>query len=177
MPKTVMTRAEFARHRGCDRALITRWVKRGRLVLTEDNQVDVEASEARIDETADPKRAGEVRSRPGRGTRGQALDPIRAARTRNELAVAEARELDLAERRGELVRRDQAERAATLAAGAIAKALEAMPTRIGGRMAAMFGGDERQAIAVLDEEADALRKLIADELRRLVPTRRTNGKT
>lgn len=62
LPAT-MTRAEFARHRGVDRAYITRLAKAGRLVLTDDRKlVRVAESIALLGDTEDPSKEG-VRER------------------------------------------------------------------------------------------------------------------
>jgi len=170
MAKKSMLKIEYARHRRCSPSLISRLVKQGRLVMTPEGRVDVEASDAKLEANRDPRRIGEVRSRPDRGAgagRGDGPDAIRAARTRSELAIAEARELDLAQRRGELVRKDVAAKAATDAAQAVATGISSMPARIGSRIAAVLNVDARQVQAILDEEADALRASIADALRRL----------
>lgn len=48
--------SEFARMNGWARSYVTELKKAGRLVMTEDGKVDIEASLIRIDETADPNR-------------------------------------------------------------------------------------------------------------------------
>lgn len=57
---TALSQSAFARHLGVERSYVTQLKKAGRLVMTDDGQVDVEASEARIAETADPGKAGVV---------------------------------------------------------------------------------------------------------------------
>lgn len=51
-----VSQAEFARLFGVDRSHVTRLKQAGRLVLTDDGHVDVDASRARIAATADPNR-------------------------------------------------------------------------------------------------------------------------
>lgn len=169
MPKPKMlTKAAYARHRGCDRSLISRWGRAGRLVMVGD-LVDVPATDAKIEATRSPRRIGEVRSRPERG--GE--DPLRAARIRAEQASAELREIDLATKRGEVVRLDTARRAATEAAAAIAAAISNMPARTAAAIAAALQVDVQPIQNLLDEQADELRQIAADAMRALISAQGT----
>jgi phage terminase Nu1 subunit (DNA packaging protein) len=165
MPKPKMlTKAAYARHRGCDRSLISRWGRAGRLVMA-DGLVDVVATDAKLAATRDPRRIGEVRSKIGRG--GE--DPLRAARIRTEEAQAARQELDLAERQGKLVRLDEAKRAAVEAATAINAAISSMPARTAAALAAALQVDVRPVHTILEEQADELRQVAADAMRALIP--------
>ena len=53
---TVATQADFARRLGVSRSHVTGLKHAGRLVLTDNGLVDVDASIARIDATRDPNR-------------------------------------------------------------------------------------------------------------------------
>lgn len=168
----MLSKADYARHRGCDRSLITRWGKVGRLVMR-DGLVDVDATDALLAKTADPRRVGELRSRVARGDGSRnGHDPLRAARIRAEEASAAERELDLAERRGELVRLDVVRRAAATAVGEITKAIGTLPARASAAIAAKLGVEARLVAALLDEESDALRQVAANALRRLIEQER-----
>ena len=79
---TALTQYAFARHLGVDRAHITRLKHAGRLVLTPDGQIDVEASEARIAATADPAKAP-VAERHAAG-RAAAVDGEKQPKTANQ---------------------------------------------------------------------------------------------
>lgn len=59
-PPPAVSKAAYARQKGCNRATITRWAQGGRIVLDEDGNVLVAESEARLAETADPTKAGVV---------------------------------------------------------------------------------------------------------------------
>ncbi|ACL61433.1 hypothetical protein [Methylobacterium nodulans] len=61
-----MTQAEFARHRGVSKAVVTKWKAQGLLTLTDDGRVNVEATEWNLDQ------------RPARYRGGVAHRPIRA---------------------------------------------------------------------------------------------------
>jgi hypothetical protein len=56
---TFVKKAEFARQRGVSRAALTAWQARGLLVLSDDGRVDVEASNARLEERPEIYRGGQ----------------------------------------------------------------------------------------------------------------------
>jgi hypothetical protein len=51
-----LNQTQFAKHLGVDRSRVTQLKQAGRLVFAENGRVDVEASEIKIKETADPNR-------------------------------------------------------------------------------------------------------------------------
>lgn len=53
---TTMTQADFARRMNVAKSYVNKLKDAGRLVMTDDGKVDVEASELRIKQTADPNR-------------------------------------------------------------------------------------------------------------------------
>ena len=57
MPEFVL-RAEYARRRGWNKSTATRYAQAGKLVLTDDGLVDVEASDRLIESLADPAKTG-----------------------------------------------------------------------------------------------------------------------
>lgn len=65
----VESKADFARRMNWNRSTATRYAKAGRIVLAKDGQVEVEASHARLAETADPRKEG-VRQRHARERKG-----------------------------------------------------------------------------------------------------------
>lgn len=79
---THLTQAAFADHLGVRRSYITELKKAGRLVMTDGGKVDVEASEARIAETADPGKVA-VADRHAK-KRGAAVDLAKTAKTSPE---------------------------------------------------------------------------------------------
>ena len=81
---TAATQAEFARQLGVNRSHVTRLKHAGRLVLTADGLVEVEASHARIIDTADPNR-DDVVTRHARA-RGAIV---------SDLPLAEKEEIDI----------------------------------------------------------------------------------
>ena len=71
---TIATRAEFARLQGWDRSYVTRLAQQGRLVLSAEGRVDVEASIARIKATEDPNR-DDVRERHAKERAAKGVAP------------------------------------------------------------------------------------------------------
>jgi len=127
-----VSQAEFARRRGCSRAMVTKWKKTGRLVMTDDGQVDVAASEALIGSASDPLRGGDRSAGAGRKkTTGASTDDgyVRE-RTREAKARADKMEIELAEKAGALVRRDLVEAAIFDLSRRAMEALRNMPDRL-----------------------------------------------
>lgn len=165
---THLSQAAFAARLGVRRSYVTRLKQEGRLVMSADGQwVDVEASQARIAETADPgKVAVAERHAAARGAAvGDKTPPktdadgdgepaagtpdYQKARARREEANASMAEMELAERAGQLM-----ETAAVRAAGADAGAtcrgtLETMGAILAPQLATL--GDENAIRKLVDE--------------------------
>lgn len=68
---TVVSKSEFAARRGWSKSYVTKLAGQDRLVLTADGKVDLEATEALLDQTADPSKAAvAARHEDGRIERG-----------------------------------------------------------------------------------------------------------
>jgi hypothetical protein len=74
-----VTQAAFARLKGWDRSTVSQYAKTGRIVLTASGSVDVDASEERLAESADPSKEGvrerHRRDRNRKGARGIETEP------------------------------------------------------------------------------------------------------
>ncbi|WP_348273091.1 hypothetical protein [Methylobacterium sp. 174MFSha1.1] len=57
-PAATMTQAEFARHRGVSKAIVTKWKGQGLLAMASDGQVEVEATEWNLDQRPATNRGG-----------------------------------------------------------------------------------------------------------------------
>jgi len=134
--------AEFARRKGWHRSTATRHKQHGRLVMTNDGLVDVEASEALLAAAADPSKEG-VRQRHARNRRGagggdsakaSASDTTYQLLTKHrasaEGARAEMLQLDLAEKEGRLADTEVVRKYAFSAARAARNAILNLPFRI-----------------------------------------------
>lgn len=134
---TTVTLAEFARMEGKAKSYITALKNAGRLV-TRGDLVDVEASRARIAETADPNRDDviqrweEERRKPAAANEPQ-TDKIgnsyQAARAVKEKFAAMSAKLDYERAIGKLVERSEVESAVEDVTSIIRQALEQMPHR------------------------------------------------
>lgn len=140
-----LTRAKFARLQGVARSTVTRWEQAGRLVLTDDGEVDAEASVARIRETsgnradvaarhAAQRAAAEAAqpeaAPPEDSSRGRGLETRAEAQARKESLAADLLELDLAARRGELLAREDVEAAMRHVGATVRSLLDVLPDQI-----------------------------------------------
>jgi hypothetical protein len=155
---------EYAVHRGVEYATVRDYKRRGKLVLAKvdrSNVLPLFGEPAKFEELVDFAATDAVlnESRPQAPAEQISFDGSRAMdpRTRKELALAETRELELAEKRGKLLKRD-----AVLAVWAehlsrVRDRLLAIPDRICDEVANQPAAVVRQAIT--RELDDALRDL------------------
>jgi len=164
--------AEFARRKGWHRSTATRRAQQGKLVLTEDGRVDVEASEARLTATSDPTKEG-VRQRHARNrqsagagdtTKASPNDTTYELLTKHRAAAeynrAELLRLELEEKEGRLVDADAVRKYAFGLARAARNALVHLRFRIDPLLAGET--DRAKRMEVWDRETRA----ICDELAR-----------
>lgn len=182
-PDGTVSKSDFARLRGVTPAMVTKWIKQGRVVLTEDGKRVVAApSLARIEQQRDPSRGG-VGGRPagsasyalpaeleagGGGAPAGGRGPASYAqvRTAREAYGVKQAELDYRERVGELIERKAYDRALADGLAPIVAGLETLSARIGPELAAET--DPRKVQNLLDAAVAALRRDIADTLRRMI---------
>lgn len=163
-----VTRAEFARLRGCSAPYVTKLGHQGRLVLTASGLIDVAKTVALLDATDDPARGGDRTGKaapaptppaapaapaarvpaaaagggvPVPASQPQATAPgdspaYRNAATRERIAKARLAELELAEKAGNLVRRDEVEAAVFGLARQAQEALDGIADRLSTQLAA-----------------------------------------
>lgn len=62
MTAATMSKSAYAKHRGVGKSAVSNWLRRDQIVLTEDGQVDVAKSDAKLGQQVDP-----VRGRPVTG--------------------------------------------------------------------------------------------------------------
>lgn len=94
-----LNQAEFARRRKVSRKSVTTWKSKGLLVLNEAGQVDVEATEWKLDERP-PKYRGGVTHRPVRAADGYRVSPaprvaLEAAKVTPESDTLEEEEAEI----------------------------------------------------------------------------------
>jgi phage terminase Nu1 subunit (DNA packaging protein) len=159
-----ITKAEFARHLGVRRGTVTYWAKQGRLVLTPDGRVDLEASIERLRQTQRNLgmsiRWREYRERAGKAT-GGGVEPLpevadyefwRAMRCHYQALATELRYRRAA---GELFDREHVEYQLCCVAVELRVALENLPDRLAPLL-----------VATCDE--DECRRILRIELQRII---------
>lgn len=152
-----MNKAEYAKHRGCSDTYVSRLGKMDPplLVMTPDGRVDVAKSDALIAYHRDPARGGvrtatpasvatsapqEARRVPPGG--GELSLPAnddsayKEAARRERIAKARIAELELAEKAGQLVRREEVEAAIFGLARQAMESLDALADRLAPQLAA-----------------------------------------
>lgn len=164
-----MSQKEYADARGWSAAYVSKLKKNGRLVFTDGGRVNVGATDRLIESTRDPARGGDRRPgatddqkprRSGGASGDVGPDSYNEAARRERMAKARIAELELAEAAGQLVRREEVERAFFgLARGAM-DALLALSSRLAGPLAAE--SDPFRCAAMLDAEARAIAKAMSE---------------
>ncbi len=85
MAAKILTKSEFARHRGVRPSAVGNWIRRGHLkapAITEDGKIDVKLADEQISGVVDPIRAARAKTRvPDRPVPRAARQHAKAART------------------------------------------------------------------------------------------------
>lgn len=149
---TILSRTEYAASKGWSRQYVGKLVQRGRLVLTLDGKVDVEASEQFLAMTSDPSRsntngqvslvAGQIEREPAfphtsTGSLPTAAPDYQKARTRLALAQAEKAEAEVRQANGELVERSVVDEAAFASGRIVRDLLLSLPPKLAPELSAM----------------------------------------
>ena len=179
----LMTGRQFAQHIGVSEPYVTRLKKAGRLVM-EGRRIDVERSKRRIADTRDPARQDVVdrhkAAKRQKGTPPPADDSAErkeslsyaSARARRETALAEAAELDLLARKGDLCQVADVERAIAALATQVRSRFERLADRLAPEVAAL--ADEQKVRTFILGEIDDVLDSLADDSGRTV-TRLTDS--
>ncbi len=162
------TLSEFAKLEGVRPSYITKLKQSGRLVITDEGLVDVDASRQRIASTADPNR-DDVRARHA-SARTTAPDPttdmvgqsFQKSRAVKERFLALSAKLDYELRSGSLVETESVKTAAESTGHIIRSMLENLPDQLAPLLAAE--PDENRAHALLTEHIEIALTEIAARL-------------
>ncbi len=172
---TVVNQSQFAALQGFSVGYVTKLKQTGRLVLTREGKVDVEASVQRIRDTEDPNRSDvRARHRANRSARSSAAPgatndkpapvrdpgqlPYQAARAMKENFLALQAKADYEKSIGELVPA-VAVRLAGLNLGAMLRSqLESLPDRLASELAAI-SEPARIHARLVEQIEDALRQI------------------
>lgn len=152
MAVSVMTQAEYARARGITRGRVSQLKTAGRLVMTTDGKVDVDATDQLLAAVQHPTRGGDrtgARERQVSEAIAQALGDddvapvdqanaydIKLARAKREHHEANLAEMRERKESGELVERKGVEHASVDAGATLRNALEQLPGKVGAQLAA-----------------------------------------
>lgn len=184
-----LSKSEFAAHKGWSKPYVSKLAKNGRLVLTADGKVDVAATEALLQRTADPSKTGVAdrhqRERVERGVTahlapaappldpppsaldddGEAID-FQKARARREHYLARLAENESRKSDGELVERVAVENAAFATGRMLRDLLLGLPKQISAELAAISDPWEleRQLTAGLRRVLEDAQRLSAADL-------------
>lgn len=168
-----VSRAAYARHREVSKAAVTQWAAAGRIVTSEDGDVDLVASDKRLAESAGAARGGKRK----RGTAGGVQDSSGVAQTGNGGTLYDARtavanitaksaEAEYLVRVGELVERARYAKALEDGLRPILGAMDSLSAVIGPALAAET--DVRKVQNLLDDAMATIRKDASDTLLRMI---------
>jgi phage terminase Nu1 subunit (DNA packaging protein) len=155
MGSRVMSQAEYAKARGVSKSMVTQYKHAGRLVLTPDGKVDVDATDRKLSETLHPTKGGNQQAAPPVSGH-QALHD---ARLRDRLARARKAELEADILEGTLVRRADVEHAARSLGLQARDALSTIPDRLAPMLATQ--SDPGKIHTLLAEELRRVAQMIA----------------
>lgn len=152
-----LSKSEFAAHKGWSKPYVSKLAKQGRLAMTADGKVDVAATEALLQRTADPSKTGVAerhqRERVERGVTAHLIPtapPLESppdsedegidfqkARARREHYLARLAENEARKSDGELVEREAVENAAFATGRLLRDLLLGLPKQISAELAAI----------------------------------------
>lgn len=159
----VVKMAEFARAQGWRRSYVTKLKNEGRLVLTDDGLVEVEASLARIEETGGGREDVAERwgdHRAGKGA--SAGSTYQQARTTREQYLALQARAEYERTMGQLCERAEVEAAATEAGATLRHLLERLPDQLTPLLFQIT--DEEKTRAILIDAIETVLGEVADSL-------------
>lgn len=161
----LMTRSQFAAHIDCAKSYVTKLGNQGRLVLADDGRVRVAETLALIRATTGaPERASEIiLSTPAApAPADEEHRPLYIDwKDRKERAQAEMAEMDVMQRRGQLLEADQVRAVVVSAATQLRTRLEMLPDQLAPVLAA--SSDEQHIRAQLAQHIEAALADLAHE--------------
>lgn len=164
----------FAREIGVSQPYVSKLVKQGRIPVTADGKIDPELGRAalrrntvrEVDVPPPPKVGLPTGDAPGGETGGSSYND---AKRRDAMAVAALRELELAQRMGQLIERAPATKAGEDAGIALGKECEAAANRLA---PAVFGAESvAKAREMIVAELNRMREVFTDTLEALAAAR------
>ena len=151
-----MTQADFAREIGVGRSRVHALKEAGRLVMVGD-RVDVEASKERLAATRNSTPDNQAPAKVSAGDTAPAEEAVTPRRVDADARLAHAKaemaEIDLAERRGELLRKDDITATVVDIVTTLRARLESLPAQLGPQVAAV--SDEAICTAMIADHVEA----------------------
>lgn len=168
--RVLMTKSEYARHRGITPSAVTRAIAEGRISTTKiegRERIDRDAADRQWLASTRPRAdvTPPSRPRPKSAVDDEDRDRLRAARIKFEEARAEAANLDLDKAAGSLVERAEVDFVLADLGSAIIQEFEQLPDRLAPELAAAQGDREKVRRLLADGIGEALNRL-ADHLAR-----------
>lgn len=164
MSQTV-TRAEYARMHNVSKAAVTQWAAAGRIKIADDGNVDVEASNQMLTESAGASRGGK-RARGSVGGVQSGTGSLLDARTGLATIAMKRAEAEYNVRMGELVERARYSKALSDSLAPILAAIDSVSAVKGPDLAAET--DVRKFQNMLDDALADMRRDIESTLLRLI---------
>jgi hypothetical protein len=182
-----LSRANFARLLGVNRSSVTRWAESGRLVLDAGGRVEVEASRQRLAETSagrddvaarhaiergaaipEPQAAAENAPAGATGVNTSAPrvggESRSDAQARKEAAAADLLEIELAQKRGQMIPKEDVDAALKAFAASVRARLDVLADQLAPMVAPVADLDEVHAL--LSEHARGVLSSVADDMAR-----------
>lgn len=155
----LMTKAEYAKHRGVSKPAVSKMVRQDRILLTDDGLVDQEISDLLLDQFSESPLQNPKPKLPANDLRNNFIERMSAAESYAESRAlltkykAELARLEIEETQGKLLDRSSVESTAFATARRVRDSILNIPDRIS---------------SVLAAETDQLeiRKILSDELRK-----------
>jgi len=177
LPRLLLSQSQYAKRWGVTQQAVSQAIQSGRIPTT-NGKIDPDLADplwiANTDQTK-PRNSisGHPRGRSGgNGKRGPEENTYTVHRATREQALAELAQMQLAEKRGELVALSEVRRIATAAAKSACQALDLIPDRISARLASI--SDEAQIHRILSEHIADVRNQIS--LAPLAKQNKSNGR-
>lgn len=165
---TFVSKSQYARHRGVTPAAVTYWCRDKRIVVVE-GRVDQEASDAALDKTLNPIHGGNrvpEAEQIAANISGDSRASLIRSKSRQSDLAADLLDLELREKRGQLVELPRVNQAIADGLATILSQLRTISVRTSPRLVGET--DLRRVQDVIDEEVDKICQETADTLRAMI---------
>jgi len=164
LPRVLLSQSQYAQRWGVSQQAVSQAIQAGRIPTT-NGKIDPDVADPLwIANTDQTKPRNSISGNPsgrsgGNGKRAPEENTYTVHRATREQALAELAQMQLAEKRGELVALSEVRRTATAAAKSACQALDLIPDRISARLASI--SDEAQIHRILSEHIAEVRQQLS----------------